>query len=73
METTNFANDLLATDLRTASAKTTFSVPFLRNEIRAGKLKAHKRGSKVYILIEDLKEYLRSAPSWGDSNGDDTN
>lgn len=56
----------ISADLRTVSIRTSFSVPFLRNEIKAGNLKAHKRGGKVYILREDLDEYLRSAPRWED-------
>lgn len=56
----------ISADLRKVSDLTSFSIPFLRNEIRAARLKAHKRGSKVFVLKEDLEDYLRSAPGWQD-------
>jgi hypothetical protein len=59
-------NEVLSADLQNVSAMTNFSVAFLRKEIRSGRLKAKKRGTKVFVLREDLEAYLRSAPDWQD-------
>jgi excisionase family DNA binding protein len=40
------------------------SVPFVRNEIRDGNLKAKKIGRKVVILDSDLQTYLENQPDW---------
>lgn len=40
------------------------SVPFVRNEIRDGNLKAKKIGRKVVILDTDLQMYLEGQPDW---------
>ena len=40
------------------------SVPFVRNEIRDGNLKAKKIGRKVVILDMDLQTYLENQPDW---------
>lgn len=42
--------------------RTTLSKAFLRNEIRAGKLKATRFGRRVLVLTADLERYL-SAPA----------
>jgi len=40
------------------------SVPFVRNEIRNGNLKAKKIGRKVVVLDTDLQRYLENQPDW---------
>ncbi len=37
---------------------TSLSKPFLRNEIRAGRLKVNRFGSRVLVLSNFLEEYL---------------
>lgn len=49
----------LAYSIDEISAQTTLSKPFLRNEIRAGRLKVNRFGSRVLVLGETLQEYLR--------------
>ncbi len=44
------------------------SVPFVRNEIRAGNLRAKKIGRKVVILDADLQMYLENQPDWKPTN-----
>lgn len=34
------------------------SIPFLRKQIRLGKLKSRKFGDRVVVLAEDWNEYL---------------
>lgn len=40
------------------SEQTTLSKAFLRNEIRAGKLKVKRCGRRVLILKDDFMDYL---------------
>ena len=40
------------------SEQTTLSKAFLRNEIRAGHLKANRFGRRVLVLAENLQNYL---------------
>lgn len=40
------------------------SIPFVRNEIRSGNLKAKKIGRKVIILDSDLQNYLENQPDY---------
>ncbi len=40
------------------SEQTTLSKAFLRNEIRAGNLKANRFGRRVLVLAENLQNYL---------------
>jgi hypothetical protein len=45
------------------------SVPFVRNEIRDGNLRAKKIGNgKVVILDADLQSYLENQPDWKSTN-----
>ncbi len=48
----------LAYSIDEISEQTTLSKPFLRNEIRAGRLKVNRFGSRVLVLAETLQEYL---------------
>jgi len=53
-----------AYSVKTAAAQFDASVPFVRNEIRAGNLRAKKIGRKVVILDSDLQNYLESQPDY---------
>lgn len=45
------------------------SIPFVRNEIRDGNLRAKKIGNrKVVILDADLQKYLENQPDWKPTN-----
>jgi excisionase family DNA binding protein len=44
------------------------SIPFVRNEIRDGNLRAKKIGRKVVILDADLQMYLENQPDWKPTN-----
>ncbi len=48
----------LAYSVEEISKQTTLSKPFLRNEIRAGKLKVKRCGRRVLILKDDFMDYL---------------
>ena len=56
--------DKLAYSVEEISEQTTLSKAFLRNEIRAGKLKVKRCGRRVLILKDDFMNYL---------NGENTN
>ena len=56
--------DKLAYSVEQISEQTTLSKAFLRNEIRAGKLKVKRCGRRVLILKDDFMNYL---------NGENTN
>ncbi len=49
----------LAYSVAEIAAETSLSKPFIRNEIRAGRLKVHRFGRRVFILLENIEEYLR--------------
>lgn len=49
----------LAYSVEEISEQTTLSKPFLRNEIRAGKLKVRRCGRRVLILKDDFMDYLK--------------
>ncbi len=49
----------LAYSVEEISEQTTLSKAFLRNEIRAGRLKVKKFGRRVLVLNEDLQAYLK--------------
>ncbi len=49
----------LAFSINEISEQTTLSKPFLRNEVRAGRLKVNRFGSRVLVLAENLQDYLR--------------
>lgn len=48
----------LAYSVEEISEQTTLSKAFLRNEIRAGKLKVKRCGRRVLILKDDFMDYL---------------
>ena len=48
----------LAYSVEEISAQTTLSKAFVRNEIRAGKLKVKRCGRRVLILKDDFIDYL---------------
>jgi excisionase family DNA binding protein len=50
--------DKLAYSVEEISKQTTLSKAFLRNEIRAGKLKVKRCGRRVLILKDDFMNYL---------------
>ena len=43
------------------------SVPFLRKEIKRGKLKSRKYGDRVVVLAEDWNDYLVGGDNAGDA------
>ena len=47
------------------------SLPFVRNEIRDGNLKAKKIGRKVVILDADLQMYLENQPDYKPSKNNE--
>lgn len=49
----------LAYSVQQISEQTTLSKAFLRNEIRAGRLKVKRCGRRVLILSDDLQAYLK--------------
>lgn len=53
-----------AYSVKAAAEQFDASIPFVRNEIRDGNLKAKKIGRKVVILDSDLQKYLESQPDW---------
>jgi excisionase family DNA binding protein len=48
----------LAYSVEEISGFTSLSKAFLRNEIRAGNLKANRFGRRVLVLTENLRDYL---------------
>lgn len=50
----------MAYSVEEISSQTTLSKAFLRNEIRAGRLKVKRIGRRVLILHEDLKAFLNN-------------
>lgn len=46
------------------SEQTTLSKAFLRNEIRAGNLKANRFGRRVLVLAENLQNYLNKGENY---------
>ena len=53
----------LAYSVDEIAEQTTLSKAFLRNEIRAGRLKINRFGRRVLVLDKNLKDYLE-----GDNN-----
>ena len=49
----------LAYSIEQISEQTTLSKAFLRNEIRANRLKVQRFGRRVLVLNEDLQPYLK--------------
>lgn len=58
LETISEKQDKLAYSVEQISEQTTLSKAFLRNEIRAGKLKVKRCGRRVLILKDDFMDYL---------------
>jgi len=54
----------LAYSVEEISEQTSLSKPFLRNEIRAGRLKAKLFGRRVLILKEDWTAYADDKEIW---------
>jgi excisionase family DNA binding protein len=54
----NVMTNKIAYSVEEISEQTTLSKPFLRNEIRAGKLKVKRCGRRVLILKDDFMNYL---------------
>ena len=61
LETVNNKQEKLAYSVEEISEQTTLSKSFLRNEIRAGKLRVVRPGNsrRVLVLNEDLQAYLK--------------
>ncbi len=55
---TSVIDNKLAYSVEEISEQTTLSKAFLRNEIRAGKLKVKRCGRRVLILKDDFMDYL---------------
>lgn len=51
-----------AHNMRGAAERAALSELTLRNEIKAGRLRARRRGANLLILDSDLVEYLNSLP-----------
>ena len=56
-------NQKMAYSIGEISEQTTLSKAFLRNEIKAGNLKATNFGRRVLILFDDLQAYLKNEKS----------
>lgn len=54
----------LAYSVNEIAEMTSLSRSYLRNEIRAKKLKAKKVGTRVLILLQDLNAYLENQNDW---------
>ncbi len=59
-----------AHSVKAAAQQFDASVPFVRNEIRVGNLRAKKIGRKVVILDVELQEYLENQPDWKNKSGE---
>jgi excisionase family DNA binding protein len=59
MTQSNVTNNKFAYSVEEISEQTTLSKAFLRNEIRAGHLKANRFGRRVLVLSENLQNYLK--------------
>ena len=57
-------SEKLAYSVEEISAQTSLSKAFLRNEIRAERLKAKLVGRRVLILKDDLQTYLEEKMNW---------
>ncbi len=58
LDTITEKQEKFAYSVEEISAQTTLSKAFLRNEIRAGKLKVKRCGRRVLILKDDFMNYL---------------
>lgn len=48
----------LAFSVKEFASKTSTSIPFIRTQIRAGRLKAVKRGRRILIPLDAANEFL---------------
>ena len=60
MTQSSVTNNKFAYSVEEISEQTTLSKAFLRNEIRAGHLKANRFGRRVLVLSENLRNYLNN-------------
>ncbi len=58
LNTATMNTEKFAYSVEEISEQTTLSKAFLRNEIRAGKLKVKRCGRRVLILKDDFMNYL---------------
>ncbi len=58
IQTESITQNKLAYSVEEISDATTLSKAFLRNEIRAGRLKIQRFGRRVLVLNNDLQNYL---------------
>ncbi len=58
MQSVTETQNKIAYSVEEISEQTTLSKAFLRNEIRAGKLKVKRCGRRVLILKDDFMDYL---------------
>ena len=58
LQNTSEQQNKMAYSVEEISDQTTLSKAFLRNEIRAGKLKVKRCGRRVLILKDDFMNYL---------------
>jgi excisionase family DNA binding protein len=63
-------NSQRAYSVKSAAAQFDASIPFVRQQIRLGKLKAKKCGRKVLILATDLQNYLENQEDWKPNNAE---
>jgi excisionase family DNA binding protein len=61
----NDANNKAAFSVEEVAKQTSLSKPFLRLEIRRGRLKAKRFGRRVLILKDDLEAYLENGSNGG--------
>lgn len=65
IETVSETKNQIAISVDQASQASSLSKPFLRNEIRAGKLRVVRPGNsrRVLIMMSDFMDYLRGETS----------
>ncbi|HLM59874.1 MAG TPA: helix-turn-helix domain-containing protein [Pyrinomonadaceae bacterium] len=68
MTSTNTEMQKLAYSVEEIATQTSLSKAFLRNEIRAGRLKVNHFGRRVVVLSEDLQKYLRKQSDQNEVN-----
>jgi excisionase family DNA binding protein len=66
--TTSITKTKLAYSVEEIADMTSLSKAFLRNEIRAQKLKAKRFGARVLILVSDWETYAEKRDDWKPSN-----
>lgn len=66
--TENVSIQKIAWSLRDISEMTGLSMGFLRNEVRAARLKVKRFGRRVLVLDEELRRYLNHSGEEADSH-----